>query len=121
MGIPNEFAKGLNVDLEKQDETRKQFLSFLQKRVLESFTKNEMGIRSYFLGDRVEKWIEESYDLELDIDNCRSELRKFQNFVFSSVRYRLYLDSIKKLPLNPSKKFEGKKHIACLLYTSRCV
>ncbi|CAI4037871.1 hypothetical protein SMKI_04G2060 [Saccharomyces mikatae IFO 1815] len=112
MGIPNEFAKGLNVDLEKQDETRKQFLSFLQKRVLESFTKNEMGIRSYFLGDRVEKWIEESYDLELDIDNCRSELRKFQNFVFSSVRYRLYLDSIKKLPLNPSKKFEGKKHIA---------
>ncbi|CAI4329018.1 ADM_collapsed_G0008970.mRNA.1.CDS.1 [Saccharomyces cerevisiae] len=43
MGIPNEFAKGLNVDLVKQEETRKQFLSFLQKRVLESFTKNELG------------------------------------------------------------------------------
>ncbi|QHS72202.1 Mrx9p SPAR_D02010 [Saccharomyces paradoxus] len=112
MGIPNEFAKGLNVNLVKQDEIRKQFLSFLQKRVLESFTKNEMGIRSYFLGDSVEKWIEESYDLELNIDNCRSELRKFQTFVFSSVRYKLYLDSMKNLPLNPSKKLEGKKHIA---------
>ncbi|CAI7189838.1 CFC_collapsed_G0008520.mRNA.1.CDS.1 [Saccharomyces cerevisiae] len=112
MGIPNEFAKGLNVDLVKQEETRKQFLSFLQKRVLESFTKNELGIRSYFLGDSVEKWIKESYDLELDIDNCRSELRKFQTFIFSSVRYKLYLDSMKNLPLNPSKKLEGKKHIA---------
>ncbi|EJS44326.1 YDL027C [Saccharomyces arboricola H-6] len=112
MGIPNEFSKGLNVDLVKQEETRKQFLSFLQKRVLESFTKNELGIRSYFLGDSVEKWIKESYDLELDIDNCRSELRKFQDSIFSIVRYRLYLDSMKNSPLNPSKKFEGKKHIA---------
>lgn len=112
MGIPNEFAKGLNVDLVKQDETRKQFLSFLEKRVLESFTKNEMGIRSYFLGDNVEKWIKESYDLELDIENCRSELRKFQDSIFASVQYKLYLDSMKDLPLNPSKKFEGKKHLA---------
>lgn len=112
MGIPNEFAKGLNVDLVKQDETRKQFLSFLEKRVLESFTKNEMGIRSYFLGDSVEKWIKESYDLELDIENCRSELRKFQDSIFASVQYKLYLDSMKDLPLNPSKKFEGKKHLA---------
>ncbi|KOH00326.1 Mrx9p DI49_1028 [Saccharomyces eubayanus] len=112
MGIPNEFAKGLNVDLVKQDETRKQFLSFLEKRVLESFTKNEMGIRSYFLGDNVEKWIKESYDLELDIENCRSELRKFQDSIFASVQYKLYLDSMKNLPLNPSKKLEGKKHLA---------
>lgn len=109
MGIPNEFAKSLNVDLVKQEETRKQFLSFLQKRVLESFTKNELGIRSYFLGDSVEKWIKESYDLELDIDNCRSELRKFQTFIFSSVRYKLYLDSMKNLPLNPSKKTRGQE------------
>ncbi|CAI4057737.1 Mrx9p SKDI_04G2110 [Saccharomyces kudriavzevii IFO 1802] len=112
MGIPNEFAKGLNVDLVKQNETRKQFLSFLQKRVLESFTKNEMGVRSYFLGDNVEKWIENSYDLELDIDSCRSELRKFQESIFSSVRYKLYLDSMKNSPLSPSKNLEGKRHIA---------
>lgn len=70
------------------------------------------GNKILLLGDSVEKWIKESYDLELDIDNCRSELRKFQTFIFSSVRYKLYLDSMKNLPLNPSKKLEGKKHIA---------
>lgn len=68
---------------------------FVKDRVLEAIQADENGIRTYFLGNDVDAWLREDYDLVIDTDNNTTFSANYESNLLVQIKYPLYLKSSK--------------------------
>lgn len=97
-GVFKDFLKGFDADLRSKLDNfasakADSLLRFLDDRLLEAIENNEKGIRTYFLGEDVNSWIADNYQLELDTEKYKTTARVVDNELIMLLTFPLYLKS----------------------------
>lgn len=83
-----------------------RLLGFINERLLEAIEKDEGGVRSYFLGNDVDSWVKDNYELELDPNQIRTKGRVLGQEALIVLSFPLYLKS----------STHPRKHLANVLF-----
>lgn len=70
-----------------------RLLSFINDRLLEAIESDEQGIRTYFLGNNVDNWVKDNYELELDTNQYKTNGRMVGRDALMVLTFPLYLKS----------------------------
>lgn len=88
------FDADLRARLDKTSSANAdKLLSYLDDRLLEAMENNEEGIRSYFLGDDVNSWVEDNYELELYTKQYKTNAQIVDGELVMLLTFPLYLKS----------------------------
>lgn len=88
------FDADLRARLDKFSSAKAdKLLRFIDDRLLEAIETNEQGIRNYFLGDDVGRWVEDNYQLELDTTQYKTNAQVVDGELIMLLVFPLYLKS----------------------------
>ncbi|QLL34405.1 hypothetical protein HG536_0G02660 [Torulaspora globosa] len=93
-----DVLKRFNVALESQIDRSSvadadRLSGFINDRLLEAVENDEKGVRSFFLGNDVNSWVSDNYELELDTKQIKTNGRVLGDDVLIVLTFPLYLKS----------------------------
>lgn len=89
-GVMDEI-RSQKIDAANSKRRADEALAFLDRRVLEAFKNNELGLRDFFLGSDASTWVKKGYDLSLATDTPRIRGQSINNSLVMTISYPLYL------------------------------
>ncbi|CEP64522.1 Mrx9p LALA0_S12e00782g [Lachancea lanzarotensis] len=96
-GLVNEM-KTSQLDMSRSRQEAQDLFSYLNARVLDAFEKNELGVREYFLGNDVSRWVDNNYDLEIDFDFPQTRGQIVEGTLVMIIKFPLLLKSSNQNP-----------------------
>ncbi|CUS24615.1 LAQU0S18e00276g1_1 [Lachancea quebecensis] len=89
-GVMDEI-RSQKIDAADSKRRSNEALAFLERRVLEAFKNNELGLRDFFLGSDASTWVKKGYDLSLATEVPRIRGQSLNDKLVMTISYPLFL------------------------------